>query len=116
MTDQPLANAVECAIGLNVDCGGTQGVHRVRDAVLAALEEHLDIGEAEAWCKTCRRVWDGKQHRCEGTAEAALARIEALAEEYPVGIDTALIHEALAHAEQPARTTPNNPTTSNNQP
>lgn len=28
-------------------------------------------------------------------AEAAVARIEALAEEYPVGIDTALIHEAL---------------------
>jgi hypothetical protein len=28
-------------------------------------------------------------------AEAALARVQALADEYPAGIDTALIHEAL---------------------
>jgi hypothetical protein len=28
-------------------------------------------------------------------AEAALTRIQALAEEHPAGIDTALIHEAL---------------------
>jgi hypothetical protein len=26
----------------------------IADAVLAALQEHLDIGDAEAWCKTCR--------------------------------------------------------------
>jgi hypothetical protein len=39
-----------------------------------------------------------------------IARVQALAEEHPAGIDTALIHEALA--EQPTRTTPNNPPTS----
>lgn len=37
-----LSEAVEAAIGLNVDCGGTLGVHRVRDAVLHALEPHLN--------------------------------------------------------------------------
>jgi hypothetical protein len=51
----------------------------VADAVLAAIEEFLNIGEAEAWCKTCRRVWDGKQHRCEGNAEILLARVRDVA-------------------------------------
>lgn len=73
--DTQLHDAIECAIGLNVDCGGTQGVHQVRDAVLAAIEEHLDIGDAEAWCKICRRVWDGRHHRCEGDAEQRLAAV-----------------------------------------
>jgi hypothetical protein len=36
------ANDVECAIGLNVDCGGTEGVHRVRDAVLAVRDEQIE--------------------------------------------------------------------------
>jgi hypothetical protein len=44
--DNPLreqyAAAVECAIGLNVDCGGTEGVHRVRDAVLAVRDAELE--------------------------------------------------------------------------
>lgn len=52
----------------------------IADAVLAAVEEFLDIGDAEAWCKTCRRVWDGKQHRCEGDAEARLAHLQATSE------------------------------------
>lgn len=38
-------------------------------------------------------------------AEATLARIQALADEYPAGIDTALIHEALdQHPPTPAAT------------
>lgn len=49
------------------------------DAALATLEECLDIGDAEAWCRTCRRVWGGKSHRCESDAEQALARVRALA-------------------------------------
>lgn len=36
------AAAVECAIGLNVDCGGTEGVHRVRDAILAVCDRELE--------------------------------------------------------------------------
>lgn len=53
----------------------------VANAVLAAVREHLDIGDEEAWCKTCRRVWDGPRHRCETDAEQAIARVrEVLAE------------------------------------
>jgi hypothetical protein len=37
-----LSADVECAIGFNVDCGGTVGVHRVRDAVLHAIDRHID--------------------------------------------------------------------------
>lgn len=47
------------------------------DTSLATLTEFLDIGDAEAWCKTCRRVWDGKHHQCESDAEAAIARVQA---------------------------------------
>lgn len=36
-----LERAVEAAIGLNVDCGGAEGVYRVRDAVMAAIEREL---------------------------------------------------------------------------
>ena len=50
----------------------------VADAVLTAIEEHLDIGDAEAWCKTCRRVWDGPRHRCESEAERRLAKVREL--------------------------------------
>ena len=35
------------------------------------------------------------------TARATLARIAALADEHPAGIDTALIHAALAGTETP---------------
>lgn len=41
MSDQSLSDAVEAAIGLNVDCGGAEGVYRVRDAVMAAIEREL---------------------------------------------------------------------------
>lgn len=50
----------------------------IANAVLEAIEGQLDIGEAEAWCKTCRRVWDGARHQCESDAEAAVARVRAL--------------------------------------
>lgn len=54
----------------------------IANDVLAAIEEHLDIGEAEAWCKTCRRVWDGARHQCESDAEQRLAQVHALAERW----------------------------------
>lgn len=50
----------------------------IADAVLTAIEEFLDIGDAEAWCKICRRVWDGKGHQCEGHAEQRLDRVRGL--------------------------------------
>jgi len=42
-------------------------------AVLTAVEKFLDLGEAEAWCKSCRRVWEGRSHLCESNAEQQLA-------------------------------------------
>lgn len=52
------------------------------DAALAAVRQHLDIGEEEAWCKTCRRVWNGPRHRCESDAEETVARVTALHEQW----------------------------------
>ncbi|MFF1284373.1 hypothetical protein ACFVY4_26975 [Streptomyces sp. NPDC058299] len=46
------------------------------NAVLTALEEFLTIGDAEAWCKSCRRVWEDRSHRCESTAEQQLATLQ----------------------------------------
>lgn len=37
-----LKGDIEAAIGLNVDCGGAQGVYRARDAVLEAVLPHLE--------------------------------------------------------------------------
>lgn len=83
-TPQQIADAVECAIGLNVDCGGTEGVHRVRDAVLAAIQPALArLAEYENtinWmttCTSCARVLDSSIRETERAerAEAAIARI-----------------------------------------
>jgi hypothetical protein len=58
---------------------GTEWEHARRawyahaDVAIRTLTEHLDIGEEQAWCKTCRRVWDGPRHRCESDAEQQLA-------------------------------------------
>jgi hypothetical protein len=48
------------------------------DAALEALEGYLDIGEAEAWCKSCRRVWEGPRHQCRSDAERRLAEARAI--------------------------------------
>jgi hypothetical protein len=89
----------------------------IADAVLAAVEEFLDIGEAEA--------------RRESDAEAAVARVRdacdqlhrasVLADGLPRtdrerGVLQAVERIAAALGEQPARTTPNNPTTSTDTP
>lgn len=34
---------IECAIGLHVDCGGAEGVYKVRDAVLLAVLPHFEL-------------------------------------------------------------------------
>lgn len=86
-TPQQIADAVECAIGLNVDCGGTEGVHRVRDAVLAAIQPALArLAEYENtinWlttCTSCARVLDSSIRETERAerAEAAIARVRAV--------------------------------------
>lgn len=48
------------------------------DAVLTAFQEHLDIGDAEAWCKVCRRAWEGPRHVCESDAERRLGRVREM--------------------------------------
>lgn len=97
----------------------------IANAVLAAIEEHLDFGDADAWCKTCRRVWNGPDHRCESDAEQRLAAIrDALAAFNGRGVisvghanfDIPTAGEVIAAVrqalEQPTGTAPDNPTIS----
>ncbi|MFI8301537.1 hypothetical protein ACIGCZ_37145 [Streptomyces nigra] len=59
--------------------GVTEEIARLATrGAMKALTAHLDIGDAEAWCKTCRRVWDSKHHRCESDAEQRLAKVRDL--------------------------------------
>ncbi|MEW2498408.1 hypothetical protein AB0942_33480 [Streptomyces nodosus] len=37
-----LSDDVEVAIGISVDCGGTRGVHYVRDVVLGNVLPHIE--------------------------------------------------------------------------
>jgi hypothetical protein len=73
-------------------------------AVLDELKPELDrLAEYENtinWmttCTSCARVLDSSICETERAerAEAKVARVQALADEYPAGIDTALIHAAL---------------------
>jgi hypothetical protein len=45
---------------------------------LEAITAYFEFGPEDAWCKVCRRVWDGKHHQCEGDAEQRLARVREL--------------------------------------
>lgn len=58
-------------------------------------------GEADAVMAILYREWPWLRAEAEELTEAraAVARVQALADEYPAGIDTALIHQAL---DQPA--------------
>lgn len=73
-----LRERLAAAVGQAIDDDNLDNLtdfsERLVVAVLTALEEYLDIGDAEAWCKVCRRVWDGKRHQCEGDAEQRLAQ------------------------------------------
>lgn len=78
---------------------------------LDQLYADLDRAETEAreWAEaeSADAAAGSYAHRAEqaeaerDTARATLARIAALADEYPAGIDTALIHAALAGTETP---------------
>lgn len=80
-----LTETIDEAFNNNYQPGVGLDTAAMTTAVLAALTDHLDIGDAEAWCKTCRRVWDGRRHRCESDAEAAIGRVRALAERIRTG-------------------------------
>jgi len=65
-------------VGLSSDGVPRRHHHGQADAVLAALQQYLDIGDAEAWCKACRRVWEGPHHHCEPAPTDQAAEIERL--------------------------------------
>ncbi|MFJ2000287.1 hypothetical protein [Streptomyces chartreusis] len=70
---------------------GTEGCanrYRLADAALTALTAYLDLGDAEAWCKACRRVWDSKHHRCEGDAEQRLSQARDTCQQLLAEADT----------------------------
>ncbi|MDX5569531.1 hypothetical protein PYK79_48430 [Streptomyces sp. ID05-04B] len=91
-TPDEISAAVECAIGLNVDCGGAEGVYRVRDAVLDAIRPELDaLAElrevARGYCPACGRGdaaptvedWEREKQRAD-EAEGRLAHLQASSE------------------------------------
>jgi len=101
----------------------------IADAVLNAIEDFLDIGDAEAWCKTCRRVWEGRHHRCDSEAEQQIAAVRTAITQLRsihdhgdgqphTNRERGILHtldHITAALEQP-RTTPDNPTGSKEQP
>lgn len=66
-----------------------ENAHGRAEAALDALLEHLNLGDAEAWCKACRRVWEGPHHACGSDAERRLAHARQVHEKLcPLAIGT----------------------------
>lgn len=87
MTDPTthLAERIEAAIGLNVDCGGAEGVYRLRDLVMAEVQPVLDrLAEYESaicWettCLSCSRMLDACREADERAEKAEAELAEAL--------------------------------------
>jgi hypothetical protein len=75
---------------------------RLREGI-ARLAEYEHTINWHTTCTGCARILDSCIRETERAekAETALACIAAIAEEYPAGIDTALILEALPDAAKP---------------
>ncbi|MGW3594975.1 hypothetical protein [Streptomyces sp. NPDC005167] len=71
------AVAVECAIGLNVDCDGAEGVYAVRDAVLAVRDQEMEQLRADL-----KRVQQAACRTAESLRKAERA-VAALDEQQP---------------------------------
>jgi hypothetical protein len=73
---------------------------------LTVLQERLELGEEHAWCKTCRRMWEGPEHCCDSDAEATIHLLRNVITEMetdPAARQwTARLRNALAHQERPA--------------
>jgi hypothetical protein len=82
LTDQQLAAEIECAIGLTQDCGGTAGVHAVRDAVLAVVQPELD------------RLRSG-QRPANPVGDLREARLSLMAFRHALGADMGRITEVV---------------------
>lgn len=68
-----LARAIELADEHSCQMQDGPDYRALAAASLHTMRQHLDIGEEEAWCKICRRVWEGPRHRCESDAEQRLS-------------------------------------------
>jgi hypothetical protein len=60
-----------------------QGLDHLEEAQYEARARFATMKQAQRWAARAR------------SAEAAVARVQAIADEHPAGIDTALIHEAV---------------------
>ncbi|MGW7726267.1 hypothetical protein ACWGJ6_23395 [Streptomyces canus] len=83
-----------------IDTINSDQLDQLYERLAAAEKENTELRDALAHCP---------EREPRQRAEAAIARIQALADDHPAGVDTALIHEAL---DQTPRTTLNNPPTS----
>lgn len=79
-----LKGDIEAAIGLNVDCGGAEGVYRVRDAVLAAVLPHLEAaykrGHVAGASRSGRPVTRTENHRLTQENERLRRELKGLKE------------------------------------
>lgn len=66
-----LSADIECAIGLNQDCGGAEGVYALRDHVFAAMEAHILAAEQRGFQAGVNKTGDsvGKLREQLKTAE-----------------------------------------------
>ncbi|KOU30190.1 hypothetical protein ADK53_28645 [Streptomyces sp. WM6373] len=86
--------AVEAAIGLNVDCGGIEGVHRVRDAVLAVRDLELEQARAS------RERWRQEILELAEQVKALNAKLDAIAKAADLIRADANHHEECAPLSQ----------------
>jgi hypothetical protein len=74
--------------------------------VLNVLQERIELGDEHAWCKSCRRMWEGPEHCCESDAEATVHLLRNVITEMETDPAArrwaARLREALAHQERPA--------------
>lgn len=62
----PLATRVEAAIGLTQDCGGAEGVYRVRDAVMREVQVELARQRTEVLREALEAVQSPQQRAAVG--------------------------------------------------
>ncbi|MDX2532315.1 hypothetical protein QBA79_36390 [Streptomyces scabiei] len=98
--------------GIDQLASATDGELRrqLADMIRALGASETENAELRARIKTLEHVAAGNKRHVQlivpdlERAEAAIARVQALADEYPAGIDTALIHAALDGQPGPAAT------------
>jgi hypothetical protein len=88
--EEALSSDVECAIGISVDCGGTAGVHYVRDVVLRSIEPHIKAAEQRGFSAAASKV--GQRQAAEiKELKTKLDQVRDLVREYREGQDRGLM-------------------------